>query len=103
MTLVELKAIMKNQEVARIIDYWHFQAEYELHLSGMDLYRLDLQQPDKNAEHCSVLSLASEWLTVLEERQPLHTFEEAKEREQQEIECLRAFISQEMACPTELY
>ena len=103
MKLVYLRDIMKNQEVAEVMDWWHSMSQYELYLNGKYLYRLDLQQPYEDVNCFSTLTLAQDWLEILEGRQSAHCIEEFKENEQKQIEVLKTFIEQEKLQSIEPY
>lgn len=98
-----LSDVMVNKEVAYILDEWNLKAGCWVYLKDGQLYFWDSQEPYEYMRRCSTLSLAMDWLEILENRQSVHTDKDALSREQKHIDILRTFVSQEERQVSEKY
>ena len=103
MKCIDSRDVMKNQEVAWIIDFWNDSRECILFLHDGLFYRLNLNQLYEDLPCFTSLTLAEELISFLEERQPSHRIESFKEEERHQIELLKAFVEQEKIQQTEFY
>lgn len=92
---VKVRELISNQEVAAIIDDWHLDSGYELHLLHGHLYRLDLQQPGEGMECVTISDLVRDWMNTLDNRQSMHDdSDEVKAKERQELDVLQAYLTE---------
>ena len=103
MKCIDSRDVMKNQEVAWIIDFWNDSRDYVLFLHDGLFYRLNLDNPYEDLPCFNAVGLAEDLISFLEERQPVHRIESFKEEERKQIELLKAFVEQEKTQPTESY
>lgn len=92
---VTVSELISNQEVAVILDDWHLNGGYELHLLHGHLYRLDLQQLENGMECVTISDLVRDWMNTLDNRQSMHDdSDEVKAKERQELDVLQAYLTE---------